>query len=179
MAKHTPRAKAAAHRGKKAAKDKVCKDCGEKQCDAEQPKDNATKRVAATVFAEASASGPQSEFDATAAVIHNRVGNKGFGNPSSTDGVLDHTYVGRDGVRRPEFNAVGDPKYNRAMNGNINAADCPSYKKAIAAANKLRDEGVPADYKDYLFSGAANGVKNPGDGTQVGGSVFGPKGFRY
>lgn len=177
--KHTQRAKAASNAGKQAAQEKECLTCGQ-DCDAKMPDDKAQQRVAATVFAEASANGPQEEFDATAASIYNRIGNSGFhrGNLKNTDDVLNSTYKGRDGKLYNEYNAVGNSKYNRALNGKGSKADCPAIKKSINAVDKM-SKGVPSEYKGYTFSGAAAGAKNAASGTQIGGSLFGSKPFHY
>lgn len=173
--------------GQKSAKDgakgqvdeKKCEDCEKKKrCDAKLPEDETTKKVALTTFAEAAPKSSQAEFDAVVSVMHNRVGNPGFGNHKDVAGVLSHTYYDRRrGKRMYEFHGYQNGRYKKGESGDLDPAECAALKKAIAAAENIAKNGVPAEYKDYTFFAAASAVGENAKGTVIGGTIFGSKQF--
>jgi hypothetical protein len=167
----------------KSAKNKVaekkCEDCEKKKkCDAKLPDDETTRKVALTIFAEAGATSTSAEFEAIASVMHNRVGQRDFGNAKDLDGVLSKTYYDRRaGARKYEFHGYQNPRYKAGERGDLDPGDCEALKKAIAAAESVAKNGVPADYKGYTFFAAANAVSDKTRGTVIGKTIFGAQQF--
>jgi hypothetical protein len=159
--------------------EETCIECGKKKkCDAKLPEDETTRKVALTTFAEAGGSSSQAEFTAVASVMHNRVGKSGFGGAKSVDGVLEKTYYDkRAGARKYEFHGYQNPRYKKGESGDLEPGDCEALKRAIAAAEDIQKNGVPAAYKDYTFFAAANAVKDKSSGTVIGKTIFGTKQF--
>ncbi len=174
------RARASNKTAKKKVAAKKCEDCEKKKkkCDAKLPEDPTTRKVALTIFAEAGASSSSAEFEAVASVMHNRVGKRDFGNAQDLDGVLSKTYYDRrSGTRKYEFHGYQNPRYKAGESGDLEPGDCEALKKAIAAAESVAKNGVPAAYKDYTFFAAANAVSDQSRGTVIGKTIFGSKQF--
>ncbi|MCK6590349.1 MAG: hypothetical protein HUU21_06110 [Polyangiaceae bacterium] len=177
--KPAARAAQANARAKARVSEETCVECGQKKkCDAKLPEDETTRKVALTTFAEAGGTSSQAEFTAVASVMHNRVGKAGFGNAQTVDGVLSKTYYDkRAGVRKYEFHGYQNARYKKGESGDLEPGDCEALKRAIAAAEDIQKNGVPAEYKDYTFFAAANAVSDKSRGTVIGKTIFGNKQF--
>jgi hypothetical protein len=135
----------------------VCPTCP--KCDAQLPEDEETKKVALTIFSESTPNAD--EMTAVGSVMHNRVGHPGFRRAKDVSSVL---------AQPQQFDGYQSDKYKRAERGDLAPGDCKHLKEAIATAEKLKQNGVPAEYKKYTFFHSAQGA--PPGGTQVGGSHF-------
>jgi hypothetical protein len=157
----TERAAEANKAAKAKVQDQSCPTCPKKKCDAEFPKDENTKKVALTIYAEATAD--PNDITAVGSVIHNRVGKPSpFGVPKDASEVVSQP---------KQFSGYNSPKYKRGENkDNLNAAECKNLKDAIETAEKLKKDGVPAEYKKYNFFHAAKNA--PAGGTPIGGNHF-------
>jgi hypothetical protein len=169
------RARTVNEAAKQKTEDQKCVNCGKKKCDAVLPEDPTTRKVALTTYAEATSTSDKAEFEAVASTIHNRVG-RGWG--SDIDQVLNKTYYDRRaGKRKYELNGYQNPRYRQGESGNVEPGDCEALKKSIAAAEEIKKNGVPNDYKDFTYFADAKAVKDKSQGTIIGGSIFGPKEF--
>src|SRR5262245_736557 len=128
------RARRAHHAAKGDVQRRKCKDCHKYKCDAELPADKTTREVALTIFAEAAPTSGADEFEAIASVMHNRVGQPGFGNPPDLHAVLTQTYYDRTKKRATyQFQGYQNARYKAAERGDLGPGDCDALKKAIAA----------------------------------------------
>lgn len=91
------RARAANKSAKKKVAAKKCEDCEKKKkCDAKLPEDpTSAKGRADDLRRGGGATSSAAEFEAVASVMHNRVGQRDFGNAKDLDGVLSKTYYDR------------------------------------------------------------------------------------
>lgn len=119
--------------------------------------------AARVIFGESSHSLP--EDAAIADVIYNRIKNPGFarGRLTTLSAVVD-ARTPRGGK---EFDAVGDPQFNKTGPGqyqNLTVIECAALSNAIAAMSSDVNNGAGSNY--IFFQ------KAPGPGTQIGGTVF-------
>lgn len=173
MGSATTRAADANEAAKAAVGDQTCPTCPKKRCDAKLPEDEETKKVALTIFAESTPHNTE-EMTAIGSTMHNRVGHSGFGKPKNVSAVLNQQYTGRNGQKYYQYNGYQNPKYKRGESGDLEPGDCEALKRAIGVAEKLKKEGVPAQYKSFHSFKTPNLVSNTSNGTTIGGHFFYP-----
>jgi hypothetical protein len=150
-----------------------CTTCPRKKCDAELPKDETTKKVALTIFAESTPHNTE-EMTAIGSTMHNRVGHSGYRRAKDVDAVLNQTYKGRNGKTYYQYNGYQSDKYKRGEQGDLEPGDCEALKRAIKAAEDLKNNGVPAKYNTLTSFRTPNLVSaaDKATGTQIGGHYF-------
>lgn len=153
------------------AKEQTCPTCPKKKCDAQLPKDETTKKVALTIFAESTPHNTD-EMSAIGSTMHNRVGHPGYRKAADVDAVLDQTYKGKNGVKYYQYNGYQNDKYKRGEKGELEPGDCEALKRAIKEAENLKQNGVPAKYKGLTSFRTPNLVADKSTGTEIGGHIF-------
>jgi spore germination cell wall hydrolase CwlJ-like protein len=173
----TGRAAKANAAAKAKVKDRKCPNCPKKKpkkkCDAQLPKDETTKKVALTIYGESSPFDTD-EMTAIGSTIHNRVGHSGFDKPKDIDAVLNQRYPKNPAIF--QYNAYRGSRYRKGEDSsNLNEEECQVLKNAIAVAEKLKNEGVPAEFKNiHSFKGKSS-VIDKSKGFIKGNHFFYPK----